>query len=93
MKISDLTAYVVENPPPSHGGPYWVFLKLATDNGIEGFGEVYGVPFGPHRVTQLIEDVAENYAAGRDPFQIETMWRQIYSSGYSQHPAAHRGRR
>ncbi len=42
MKVTDLKTYVVENPPPSHGGPYWVFLKLTTDNGIEGFGEVYG---------------------------------------------------
>ena len=44
------------------------------------------MPFGPHRVTQLIEDVAQSYVEGRDPFQIETMWRQIYSSGYCQHP-------
>ena len=86
MKVKDLKTYVVENPPPSHGGPYWVFLKLTTDNGIEGFGEVYGVPFAPHRVTQLIEDVFQSYVEGHDPFQIETMWRQIYSSGYSQHP-------
>ena len=86
MRISDLKTYVVENPPPHHGGPYWVFLKLTTDSGIEGFGEVYGVPFGPHRVTQLIEDVAESYVEGQDPFKIETMWRRVYSSGYSQHP-------
>ena len=86
MKIADLKTYVVENPPPHHGGPYWVFLKLTTDSGIEGFGEVYGVPFGPHRVAQLIEDIAERYVEGHDPFRIETMWRRVYSSGYSQHP-------
>ena len=86
MKIADLKTYVVENPPPHHGGPYWVFLKLTTDTGIEGFGEVYGVPFGPHRVTQLIEDIAERYVEGHSPFKIETMWRNVYSSGYSQHP-------
>jgi len=27
MKISDLTTRVVVNPPPRHGGPYWVFLN------------------------------------------------------------------
>ena len=86
MKIADLKTYVVENPPPHHGGPYWVFLKLTADNGIEGFGEVYGAPFGPTRVTGLIEDIAERYVEGQDPFKIETMWRRIYSSGYSQHP-------
>ena len=36
MKITDLTTWVVANPPPHHGGPYWVFLKLTTDNGVAG---------------------------------------------------------
>ena len=86
MKIADLTTYVVANPPPHHGGPYFVFLKLTTDNNIEGFGEVYGVPFSPDKVTQLIEDTVERHVLGWDPFKIERLWRTIYSSGYSQHP-------
>ena len=44
MKIADVKTYVVGNPPPHHGGPFFVFLKLTTDDGIEGFGEVYGGP-------------------------------------------------
>ena len=40
MKIIDLKTYVVEVPPPHHGGRNWVFVKLITDNGIEGIGEV-----------------------------------------------------
>ena len=59
MKITELTTWVVANPPPRHGGPYWVFLKLTTDNGIAGYEEAYGVPFNPRRVTGLIEDVFE----------------------------------
>ena len=43
MKITDLKTYVVANPPPHRGGPYFVFLKLITDDGLEGFGEAYGV--------------------------------------------------
>ena len=86
MKISDLKTYVVANPPPHHGGAYFIFLKLTTDDQIEGFGEVYGVPFHPHKVTQLIEDVVERYVIGCEPFKIERLWRIIYSSGYSQHP-------
>ena len=86
MKIADLKTYVVANPPPHHGGQYFVFLKLTTDDNIEGFGEVYGVPFSPHKVTQLIEDVVERFVIGWDPFKIERLWRIIYSSGYSQHP-------
>ena len=38
MKIADCKTYVVANPPPHHGGAYFVFLKLTTDDNIEGFG-------------------------------------------------------
>ncbi len=47
MKITDVKTFVVGNPPPHFGGRYWVFLKLTTDNGIEGIGEAYSVPFHP----------------------------------------------
>ena len=86
MKIKDVKTWVVANPPPHHGGAYFVFLKLTTDNNIQGFGEVYGVPFHPDKVTQLIEDVVERYVVGWDPFRIESLWRIIYSSGFTQHP-------
>jgi galactonate dehydratase len=86
VKITDVKTYVVENPPPHYGGPYWVFIKLTTDNGIEGFGEAYCVPFHPQIVALMIEDVCERYVVGSDPFKIERLWRIIYSSGYTQHP-------
>lgn len=86
MKIAALNTYVVANPPPHFGGPYFVFLKLTTDDGVSGLGEVYSLPFGPHTVTQMIEDVVERYVIGADPFKIERLWRIIYSSGYTQHP-------
>ncbi len=86
MKIKDVKTYVVANPPPHHGGAYFVFLKLTTDDNIQGFGEVYGVPFHPDKVTLLIEDVVERYVVGWDPFRIESLWRIIYSSGFTQHP-------
>jgi galactonate dehydratase len=84
MKITDLKTYVVANPPPHYGGLYWVFLKLTTDGGVEGFGEVYSVPFQPDTVARMIEDVGERYVLGSDPFKIERLWRLIYSGGYTQ---------
>ena len=68
MKIKDVKTYVVGNPPPHHGGGYWVFLKLTTDDNIEGFGEAYGVPFHPKLVARLVEDVVERYVIGANPF-------------------------
>ncbi|MDP6517653.1 MAG: mandelate racemase/muconate lactonizing enzyme family protein [Alphaproteobacteria bacterium] len=86
MKITDLKTFVVANPPPHRGGPYWVFVKLTADNGIHGYGETYGVPFHPDTVARMIEDIGARYVIGADPFKIERLWRIVYSSGYSQHP-------
>jgi len=86
MKITDLKTFVVANPPPHFGGPYWIFLKLTTDSGINGYGEVYSVPFHPRVVARMIEDVCARKVIGADPFKIETLWRNIYSSGYTQRP-------
>lgn len=86
MRIVDVKTWAVANPPPHYGGTSWIFLKLTTDDGISGYGEVYGVPFGPSKILLLIEDVVERHVIGRSPFQIETIWRLIYSSGYGQHP-------
>ena len=63
-----------------------MFLKLVTDDGIEGIGEAYSAPFGPHTVAKMIEDVCERFVVGANPYQIEKLWRVIYSSAYSQHP-------
>ena len=86
MKISDFTTFVVATPPPHFGGRYFVFLKLVTDGGVEGVGEVYSVPFHPQVVARMIEDVCERHVIGRDPFKIERLWRRVYSSGYTQRP-------
>ena len=86
MKIADVKTFVVGNPPPHYGGAYWIFLKLTTDTGIEGIGEVYSVPFHPHVVERMIADVCERKVIGTDPFKIETLWRRVYSSGFTQRP-------
>ncbi len=86
MKITDIRTFVVGNPPPHFGGNYFVFLKLTTDNGIVGYGEVYAATFSPHVIAAMVEDVAQRHVIGRDPFRIETMWRNIYGSGFSMRP-------
>ena len=47
VKIAGLKTWIVGNPPPGFGGRYFIFLKLVTDNGIEGVGEVYAATFDP----------------------------------------------
>lgn len=86
MKITDVKTFVVANPPPGFGGRYFVFLKLITDAGIEGLGEVYSLPFHPHVVEKMIKDVVERCVIGQEPYNIERIWRSVYSSGFTQHP-------
>lgn len=86
VKLIDVQTFVVGNPPPHFGGRYFVFVKLTTDDNITGIGEAYCVPFAPHLVAKMIEDVFARYVCGGDPHDIETMWRRVYSSGFTQHP-------
>src|SRR5829696_4215402 len=86
MRIAGLRTWVVANPPPSFGGRYFVFLKLITDDGIEGVGEVYGSTFGPRAIEPMIEDVFSHHLEGADAFRIETLWRNVYGRGYSGRP-------
>ena len=86
MKLTGIETFVVGNPPPHFGGRYFVFVKLNTACGISGLGEAYCVPFDPHLVAKMIEDVFARYAEGRDPHDIEALWRRVYSSGFTQHP-------
>jgi 2-dehydro-3-deoxyphosphogalactonate aldolase len=86
VKLTGIKTYVVDNPPPHFGGRYFVFVKLETDNGSTGLGEAYCVPFSPHLVAQMCEDVFARYLEGCDPHDIESMWRRVYSSGFTQHP-------
>jgi galactonate dehydratase len=86
MKITDVQTFVVGNPPPHFGGRYWIFVKLITDTNIVGYGEVYSVPFHPHVVARMIEDLCARKVIGSDPFKIERLWRNIYGSGYTLRP-------
>jgi galactonate dehydratase len=86
MKLQEIRTFVVGNPPPHNGGRYFIFARVTTADGITGVGEAYGVPFDPHHVARLLEDVFARYLEGEDPHDIERIWRRVYSSGYSQHP-------
>ena len=86
MRIVGLKTFVVGNPPPTMGGRYFLFLKLVTDDNIEGVGEIYAASFAPEAIVKMLEDVFERHVLGADPFAIETLWRNVYGRGYSQRP-------
>ena len=86
MKIADLQTFVVGNPPPHHGGRYFIFVKLTTDDGIVGIGEVYTATFAPQVVEAMVQDVFERHVHGADPFHIERLWRRVYGRGFTLRP-------
>ena len=85
MTLKDIKTFVVGNPPPHYGGRYFVFVKLITNQKVEGIGEAYCVPFHPDLVAKMLEDVFDRYLRGEDPHNIEKMWRRVYSAGFTQH--------
>ena len=86
MHIAECRTFVVGNPPPHFGGRYFIFVKLTTDDGIDGIGEAYVATTGPHVVASMIEDTVDRWVIGQDPHHIETLWKRMYGTGYASRP-------
>ncbi|SEA76336.1 galactonate dehydratase [Thalassobacillus cyri] len=72
MKITNLKTYVVP--------PRWLFLKIETDEGIEGWGEPV-IEGRAHTVEAAVEELSD-YLIGKDPLKIEDHWNVMYRSGF-----------
>lgn len=86
MKLDSLEVIIIGTPPPGWGGRYFQIVKLTTDTGITGWGEVYAAAVGPRAMTAVIEDVFARHMRGEDPANVERMFRRAYSSGFTQRP-------
>ena len=86
MRVAGVETFVVGNPPPRHGGRYFLFVQLTTDDGSVGVGEAYVATVGPHLVADMLVDVADRHLVGRSPFDVEAFWRRAYGSGYALRP-------
>ena len=86
MKLKDIKTFVVGNPPPSYGGRYFMFVKVTTDNGIVGYGEIYAASVGPEAQCAVAEDLFARHCTDLAPNDIERMFRRFHSSGFSQRP-------
>ncbi len=85
MKLTDIKTWVTV-PPTGIGGSFWVVVKITTDNGIEGIGECYGIPVSGDIACSMVEDTFQRFIAGEDPHNIETLFRRVYSAGFTQRP-------
>ena len=60
-------------------GLHPVILRLATDEGIQGIGEValaYGT--GHSAGLNMAREMIERYVLGADPMRVETMWHTLF---------------
>ncbi len=85
MKLKDIKTWTTV-PPGGIGGAFWVIVKITTDDGIEGIGECYGIPVSGDIACAMVEDTFERFIVGEDPHNIETMFRRVYSAGFTQRP-------
>ena len=85
MKLQQIETWATV-PPTGIGGTFWVIVRLTTDNGIQGIGECYGIPVSGDIACQMVEDTFDRYVAGESPFNVETLFRRVYSAGFTQRP-------
>lgn len=86
MHLEKIETFVFGNPPPRHGGRYFIFLRLTTACGITGVGEIYNATFGPDLCAAMAHDMFARHFKGSDPHHIERLWRRAYGAGYALRP-------
>lgn len=86
MRLEALEIFFIETPAPGWGGRYWSIVKLVTECGITGYGEVYASAVGAQAMHAVITDVFNRYFKGENPENVERMFRRAYSSGFTQRP-------
>jgi len=86
MQLDRIETFVFGNPPPRHGGRYFIFVRLTTRCGITGVGEIYNATFGPDIVCAMAQDMFARHFHDSDPHHIEKMWHRAYGAGFTQRP-------
>lgn len=72
MKITSLETFLV--------APRWLFLRVATDEGIVGWGEPI-VEGRAETVRAAVHELAD-YLLGEDPLRIEQHWQVLTKGGF-----------
>ena len=75
MRVTDIRTFVVDCFRTN-----WVFVKVYTDEGIDGVGEAT-LEYKEKALIGAVEHIRE-YLVGKDPLQIERHWHDIYRDAY-----------
>jgi len=76
VKITDIKTYII---------PRGLFVKLETDAGVTGWGECS--PNNQRVVQAFIETDFKNTVIGRDPFDVEPIWDDLFWENHDLGPA------
>lgn len=70
MKITDIEIYTVK--------PRWIFIKILTNSGISGWGEM----ISGTKTDTVVAGAKElgKRIIGRNPFEIEKIWQELHRS-------------
>ncbi|QEO15427.1 mandelate racemase/muconate lactonizing enzyme family protein [Agromyces intestinalis] len=85
MRITGFEVFPFANPTPEIGGPVWMFVRLDTDAGISGYGEIFtsSLYSPPLTVARVIADFVEEFAIGEHPGRTERFVHRVYNSHYT----------
>lgn len=75
MKVTDIKVFAVDCFRTN-----WVFVKVYTDEGIDGVGEAT-LEYKEKALVGAVEHIKE-YLIGKNPFEIEKHWHSIYRDAY-----------
>ena len=70
MKITSFDLYKVK--------PRWLFLKISTDEGLSGWGEL--ISGGKTKTVEAALEEMSEKLIGKDPRYIEDHWQMMYRS-------------
>jgi galactonate dehydratase len=75
MKVTDIKTFAVDCFRTN-----WVFVKVYTDEGIDGVGEAT-LEYKEKALVGAVEHIKE-YLVGKNPLDIEKHWHNIYRDAY-----------
>ncbi len=76
MRVTRINSWSVAD---AHGRAYFI-VKVETDEGIYGLGEV-GIRNWGEAIAKAIDHLAE-IVVGEDPFSTEKLWQQMFRGGF-----------
>jgi galactonate dehydratase len=74
MKITNIQTHLCHNA----GHRYWIFTKVATDEGITGISEV---GMNQERTVAAAINSLSEYLVGKDPRRVEEHFEKLYRTG------------